>query len=156
MQARIAVLVLLLLLATSVDAEAIAFRHGRWFDGRGFVARTMYSVDGVLQRGAPPRVDRTIALDGKFVIPPLAEGHNHWLEPQSIADYNARYLRDGVFYVMDQANMPLIADRVRAVTNQENTVDYAVAMLGFTGPGGHPLEIVRQFIDMGILPAEWK
>ena len=150
------ILLSLLLLAATARAEVVEFHNGRWFDGRRFVARTMLSVDGVLARSTTRPVDRVISLDGKFVIPPLAEGHNHWLEPQSIAEYNRRYLADGVFYVMDQANMPTIADRVRAATNKPDTVDYAVAMFGFTGPGGHPLEIVRQFVDMGVLPAEWK
>jgi len=150
------ILLTLLLLVSSARADVIEFRLGRWFDGHRFIARTMYSVDGVLQRRAPRPPDRVITLDGMFVIPPLAEAHNHWLEPQSIADYNRRYLADGVFYVMDQANMPLVADRVRAATNRPDTVDYIVAMLGFTGPGGHPIEIVQQFVAMGVLPAAWK
>jgi imidazolonepropionase-like amidohydrolase len=145
-----------LAVASAVSAESVAYRSGRWFDGERFVARTMYSVDGVLRQAAPPVVDRTIHLDGRFVLPPFAEAHNHWLEPDSVADYNARSLADGVFYVMDQATMPLLATRVRAATNRPNAVDYRAALLGFTGPGGHPMQIVRQFIKFGILPAAWE
>lgn len=110
----------------------------------------------MLQRARPARVDRVIGLDGKFVIPPLAEGHNHWLEPDAIAEYNRRYLADGVLYVMDQANVPFVAERVRAATNQPATVDYRAAILGITGPGGHPIPIMEQFIGFGIFPREWK
>jgi Amidohydrolase family len=144
------------LLAAPAAGDVIEFRNGRWLTGGAFVAGTRYSVDGVLQRARPARVDRTIGLDGKFVIPPLAEAHNHWLEPDAIADYNRRYLADGVLYVMDQANVPFVAERVRAATNQPATVDYSAAILGITGPGGHPIPIMEQFIGFGIFPQEWK
>ena len=147
---------LLALLAAPVAAEILEFRNGRWLEGDAFVAGTRYSVDGVLQRTKPARVDRVINLDRKFVIPPLAEAHNHWLEPDAIAEYNRRYLDDGVFYVMDQANVPFVAERVRAATNKAHTVDYTVAIFGITAPGGHPIQIMEQFVGFGIFPAEWK
>ena len=153
---RLLAAALALLFAIAARADVIELRDGRWFDGERFAARTMYSVDGVLRERRPQRVDRVVRLDGKFVIPPFAEAHNHWLEPAAIADYNRRYLADGVFYVMDQANVPFVAEQVRAATNRPGAVDYISAVLGFTGPGGHPLEIIGQFIGFGIFPASWK
>jgi Amidohydrolase family len=147
---------LLALLAAPAAAETIEFRNARWLDGSRFVAGTRYSVGGVLQRARPAHVDRVISLDGKYVIPPLAEAHNHWLEPDAVGEYNRRYLADGVFYVMDQANVPFVAERVRAATNRPGAVDYTAAILGITAPGGHPIQIMEQFVGFGVFPAEWK
>jgi hypothetical protein len=155
---RLVLSLLLLLLAacaTSRPKTGTAYVNGLWFDGHGFVPRTMYVAKATLHVRAPRTIERTVDLAGKFVIPPLAEGHNHWLEADKIAEYNQRYLHDGVFYVMDQANVPATAARVRAATNKPDAVDYRVAILGWTAPGGHPLEILHQFVKMGQFPATW-
>src|SRR5207244_3532713 len=120
--------------ATIPKSEGVAYVNGQWFDGNGFVARPMYVADGVFRRTAPRAITQTVDLKGGYVLPPLAEAHNHWLEPDNIDAYIKNYLSDGVFYVMDQANVPQIAARVRAQTNRPSSVDYRVALLGFTGP----------------------
>ena len=140
--------------STVPKTSGIAYVNGRWYDGDAFAARPMYAVDGVL-RTAAPHVTSSIDLGGRFVVPPLAEGHNHWLEAGRIDAYVHDYLQDGVFYVMDQANIPAIAERVRARTNRADSVDYRVAILGFTAPGGHPIQIVKQFVTMGEMPSTW-
>ena len=43
-------------------------------------------VDGVITSKRPNYIDQTFDLRDGFVIPPLAEGHNHWLEPSKIDD----------------------------------------------------------------------
>ena len=115
----------------------------------------MYIVDGTLRERAPQTIASSVDLHGNFVVPPLAESHNHWLEPQRIDTYIHDYLSDGVFYVMDQANVAFIAEAVRTKTNRPSSVDYRVAILGFTAPGGHPIQIVKQFVQMGVMPATW-
>jgi hypothetical protein len=115
----------------------------------------MYAVDGTLRVRAPQTITSSVDLHGKFVVPPLAEAHNHWLEPQRIDTYIHDYRTDGVFYVMDQANVPFVAEAVRAKTNRPESVDYRVAILAFTAPGGHPIQIVKQFVQMGVMPAAW-
>ena len=133
----------------------MAYANGKWFDGQAFASRTMYVADGMFRAVAPRTITKTIDLHGGFVVPPLAEAHNHWLESDRIDTYIQNYLADGVFYVMDQANVPRIAEAVRAKTNRATSVDYRVAILGFTAPGGHPIQIVKQFAAMGALPATW-
>jgi hypothetical protein len=103
----------------------------------------------------PRRVDRSVDLAGGYVTPPFIEGHNHWLEPAKVAAYNACYLADGVFYVRDMGNIPFLADQFRSGLNRPTTVDWTSAMTGFTGPGGHPVEIVDQFVSFGVLPRSW-
>jgi hypothetical protein len=94
-------------------------------------------------------------LKNEYVIPPFAEAHNHWLEPQRVDEYIQNYLRDGVFYVKDEANLPFIVSQFRDKLNRPTSVDFITALQGFTGSGGHPLEIIRQFQKMGVLPQEW-
>lgn len=149
------------LLALAVNGGAAAQRNnsytnGQWWNGSQFERRTFYAVDGFLTSKRPAQIERTIDLHGGFVIPPLAEGHNHWLEPAHIEEYNACYLADGVFYVRDMANMPFVVDQFRSKVNLPNTVDWVSAMTSFTGPGGHPVEIIDQFVSFGILPKDWK
>lgn len=132
-----------------------AFRNGLWFNGNQFESKTIYAVAGKLETRKPLQVERQIDLAGAYVIPPLAEAHNHWLEPGRVDDYIQDYLRDGVFYVKDEGNLPYIVSQFRNKLNRPTSVDYISALQGFTGPGGHPIEILRQFREMGILPKQW-
>jgi hypothetical protein len=152
--------VLLLLGANAANAGPptpnYAFVNGQWWNGSGYEQRTVYTVDGVIRSKRPASIDQTFDLHGGFVIPPLAEGHNHWLEPSKVDDYNACYLADGVYYVRDMANIPFLIDQFRDKVNLPTSVDWVSAMTGFTGPGAHPAEIIGQMIGMGILPKDWK
>ncbi|HLA94815.1 MAG TPA: amidohydrolase family protein [Pyrinomonadaceae bacterium] len=131
------------------------FTNGQWFNGTDFRRRTFYSAGGVLTRKKPAKIDEAVDLKNGYVIPPLVEAHNHWLEPQSIDEYIQNYLRDGVFYVKDEGNLPYLVSQFRDKLNRPTSVDFISALQGFTGSGGHPLEIIRQFKDFGVLPKEW-
>ncbi len=140
---------------TRPRAESYQFSNGQWFTGTAFRRRTFYSVNGVLTSKKPAKIDVTVDLKNGYVIPPFAEAHNHWLEPQSIDQYIDNYLRDGVFYVKDQGNLPYLVSKFRDKLNRPTSVDFVSALRGFTGSGGHPLEIVRQFQEFGVIPKEW-
>jgi predicted amidohydrolase YtcJ len=101
-------------------------------------------------------VDETIDLAGRYVIPPLAEGHNHWLEPARVNEYNACYLADGVFYVRDLRNLPYVMNQIRDAVNLPTSVDFVTAMQGFTAPASHPIEIIDYFVKAGTFPVNWK
>lgn len=135
--------------------KSYQFLNGQWFDGKGFRRQTFYSAGGVLTRKKPSKIDETIDLKNGFVIPPFAEAHNHWLEPQRVEEYIQNYLRDGVFYVKDEANLPYIVSQFRDKLNRPTSVDFITALQGFTGSGGHPLEIIKQFQEFGVIPKEW-
>jgi hypothetical protein len=137
-------------------APTYAFVNGRWWTGREYASQTFYSVNGVLSSGPVGVVDETIDLRARWVIPPLAEGHNHWVEPKKAVEYIACYLADGVYYVRDMANIPMVVQQFRDKVNLPNSVDFETAYLGFTGPGAHPVEAVDQFVAFGVLPKEWK
>ena len=141
---------------TGPPSPHYAFVNGQWWNGSAYEERTVYTVDGLIRWKRPAYIDETIDLHGGFVIPPLAEGHNHWLEPSKVDDYNACYLADGVYYVRDMANAPILVDQFRDKVNLPTSVDWVSAMTGFTGPGAHPADVIEQMVGLGILPKDWK
>ena len=134
---------------------ATEYRNGRWFDGTQFVARDMWVTGKTLSESRPARVADVVDLHGGFVVPPYGEAHNHWLEPQLVDAYVQTYLRDGIFYVKDQSTAPQFHDQMRPALNGPAAVDYIAAHQGFTGPDGHPIEIIVGLAQLGILPAGW-
>jgi len=139
------------------DGEpATEYRGGQWFDGERFVAKTMWVAGESFVDSRPGRIGAVVDLRNGFVVPPYAEGHNHWLEPTLVDAYVQTYLRDGIFYVKDQGTAPQFHDQMRSALGGPASVDYISAHQGFTGPGGHPIEIVDALAGMGILPPEWK
>lgn len=135
--------------------KSYQFINGNWFDSKSFRRRSFYSVGGVLTRKKPARIDETIDLKNGFVIPPFAEGHNHWFEAKRVDEYIRNYLRDGVFYVKDEANFPYVVSQFRDKLNRPTSVDFVTALQGFSGADELAFKGFRQFQTMGILPKEW-
>jgi len=137
----------------TVEAPAPVYelRNGRWFDGRAFVDRTIYTRRGRFLDRRPVHVDSVIDLRGGFVVPPFGEAHNHHVEPGAIRRYIARYLADGIMYVMDLMMLPSMCDALDAAFNRPGSVDMVSARQGWTGPGGHPLEVRDQLTAAGLL-----
>jgi imidazolonepropionase-like amidohydrolase len=126
--------------AQTAASHGIEYRGGRWFDGTRFVPRTMYVVDGRFRQRRPARIDAVVELAGGYVVPPFSDAHQHLyapIEPQIRA-----YLRDGIFYVRDQANAPLGRQAFDRQLNRPTAFDYVSANQGWTSPGGHPVEVV--------------
>lgn len=129
-----------------------AFVNGRWWDGRQFVERTMFSMYGEMMPSSPGRVDSTVDLAGGWVIPPFGEAHNHnaGMKGSSLATVTARYLREGIFYAKNPCNLP--GDRAEPpAVNTRRTLDVAWSNGGLTAPGGHPLGLVRRNISRGVM-----
>ncbi|MEA2765670.1 MAG: hypothetical protein QOK07_2074 [Gemmatimonadaceae bacterium] len=141
--------------ASTESTRTYEIRNGKWFTGSGFVDRTWYTRDGVFASSRPSRIDSVIDLHGQYVVPPFAEAHNHWLEPKAIDAYLQAYLRDGVFYLKDMSNAPVIRVLLDSALNKPTSVDFISPNQGFTGPGGHPLQIARQFLAFGSFPPNW-
>lgn len=141
--------------ANLAPSRTYEIQNGKWFTGSEFQPRTWYSRDGVLSSRPPARIDSVIDLRGQFVVPPFGEGHNHWLEPRAIDAYIQEYLRDGVFYLKDMANAPVVRVHLDSALNKTTSVDFISPNQGFTGSGGHPLQIARQFLAFGSFPSTW-
>ncbi len=131
---------------SSAAQPVYEFRNGRWFDGEKFVARNFYTVRGLLTTRKPPRVDRVIDLNGRYVVPPFGEAHNHNLEESAIQ----RYLAAGIFYVKNPNALPRDQQQVRGRINLPTSVDAVLAHGGLTATGGHPLGVVKRNLDRKI------
>jgi len=127
------------------------FRNGRWFDGNGFVEQTFFTQDGSLVIHRPARVDSVIDLDGRWVVPPYGEAHNHNVEtPDGLPDLIRRYLASGVYYVKNPNVLPRSVLVIRGAVNLPSSIDASFALGGFTGPGGHPTLVYRRNVGRGI------
>jgi len=147
----VATVALLLLAVAGVDTAPVvtAWINGHWFDGSAFNRLDVFSVDDRLALKRPDHVDRTVDLAGGFVTGAFAEAHTHQVTSGD-ADASIRtYLRQGIFYVMSQMNVPQARETLGARVNIPTSVDVAVANGGFTAPGGHPSALVRRNIQQG-------
>ena len=127
-----------------------ALVNGNWFDGKGFKARTIYSVDSKFTSKKPAKIDQTIDLTGLFVIPPLAEAHNH--RPATGVDAWDRqaiqkYFTDGVFYVKVMGNLPITHEGMRELgLNRQGGLDAVFGQGRLTGSGGHPIGLIENVL----------
>lgn len=135
----------------------VEYKNGQWFDGTDFVAGSRFAADGVLHSARPPGAAAvtTVDLAGGHVVPPYGEGHTHLLEAKLIDTYVQHFLYRGVYYVKDQGSPPWVREQIAGKVNQLTSVDVRWANQGFTGPGGHPLQIMKQMQTLGAIPADW-
>lgn len=136
---------------SSVQKPAnIALTNGKWFNGKSFNSRTVYSVNGRFKFKKPALVDSTLDLAGAWIVPPFAEAHNHnigigveELDKRAIQ----KYLADGVFYVQIQGNLPLKGDmKQRLSLNRPDSLDVIFAQGSLTGTGGHPVGLIERVL----------
>ncbi len=129
------------------------FKNGNWFDGERFVAKIFYSKNGLLYAGEPSGKDSTIDLQGKFVIPPFGEAHNHNVTASSKIDsVIKRYLNDGIFYVKNPNSLPGMHTQLAGKINIPTGLDVSFANGGLTSTGGHPIWLAERQIKNG----SWK
>lgn len=140
-----------------VSAQAIneknkiyLFKNGNWFDGKGFVAKIFYSKNSILYTGIPSHADSIIDLQGKFVIPPFGEAHNHNISPSpKIDSVIKRYLKDGIFYVKNPNSLTGLHNQLGGKTGIPQGIDVSFANGGLTSTGGHPIWLADRQIKYG-------
>src|SRR5688572_29546759 len=92
---------------TPQAAHGVEYRNGVWFDGTKFVPMTMYVANGVFHSRPPAQVDSVVDLAGGYVVPPFADAHQHLVDPRIDQTIRAQ-IRDGIFYLKDQASAPIL------------------------------------------------
>lgn len=133
----------LLLLPVLARAEALRLVNGQWYDGKGFVKREFYAVDGVLRvsHDGPAHI---VDLGGAWIVPGFGNAHTHGIGNQEFAAESERFLRNGVFYVANPNSIASNTQRARGVLDGPETVDARFANGGLTSSGGHPIQIFEQ------------
>ena len=118
-----------------------------WFDGEHFVPSRWYSVGGRLTRTRPARVDMTVDLTGRWVLPPLVEAHNHDLQSPYLASYAAqKNLAQGVFYSVQLCSKPETVFPWVGHLNQTGSIDVRYAGACISSSDGHPLGIALRSV----------
>jgi hypothetical protein len=134
----------------------LALRNGRWFNGRGFERRTVYTEGGRFTFEKPSHLDGELELAGAWIIPPFGEAHNHNIgtgEEERDERAVAKYLADGVFYVKIQGNLPLSGEaRRRLGIGGASGIDAVFAQGSITASGGHPIALVESLLAGGYFP----
>ena len=115
---------------------------GRWFDGRRFVAEDWYVVGGRLTHKRPDRIDATVNLGGRWIIPPLADAHNHDLQNAFFAARSAPgYIASGIFYSGQLCANTEDIRTFRGFLDGMATPDTLFAEACISASDGHPLGI---------------
>lgn len=143
--------------AVTLPKPTLALEGGKWFDGQRFVEDSWYSVEGKLTRTRPAKIDVRIDLKGRYVIPPLADAHNHNLQNSwSAATFADDYLRRGIFYSAQlAANTEEIAG-YRGLLGGPGQVDVLWAEATLSSSDGHPLGLALAGAKQAGMPAEPK
>jgi len=128
-----------LALALSGAAQAQTFANARWWTPAGWESGERHVKNGrFTTEPQPERVD----LGGAWVIPPLAEAHNHNLDaPAGIKAISDRYLSQGILYVKNPNSRGDWTPAAKALLNRPDTVDAVFSAGGLTAPGGHPVRL---------------
>src|SRR5690349_16814249 len=140
------------------SSPTIELRNGHWFDGERFVDRIMYSVGGYFSASRPARVDSVIDLQQGYVVPPFGEAHNHNVDASNAAAAHTvidKYLRDGVFYAQNPANVLRARSGLTGFINVPSGIDVTFSNAALTGPGGHPMGLFLRNLSRGaMLPTD--
>ena len=128
--------------------RVVEYRGGRWFDGTSFTERSMYVVGAVFRERRPSRVDSVVNLDGRFVVPPFGDAHQHLFDPSRASAFVARQVHDGIFYIKEQSSAPFARRIAEGALNAPIGVDLISANQGWTSTGGHPVEVVQRGAQM--------
>ncbi|APV48243.1 hypothetical protein BWI17_00255 [Betaproteobacteria bacterium GR16-43] len=144
----------LALASAAARADNVAWVNGSWFDGTTFTNGTRYSVDGFFVDRRPLRVDRTVDLADRHVVPAFGDAHHHGIDSvQGLDDKIAAFLEAGIFYVKNPNVIPdLLTPEVRRKVNQPDTIDVTFANGGLTATGGHPAPLHGYLASIGVFP----
>lgn len=130
------------------QTKTIHFINGQWFNGKDFTKGDFYSVNGVLRKQQPERVDTTIDLKNQYIIPPFGEAHNHSPDTdQELDAFVERYLADGIFYIKNPNSIPFTTNKIKTRINHPASVDVVYANGGLTGTGGHPTVLYNYMLN---------
>lgn len=152
---RIRIVLLLLFTSSLATAHgATHYKNAMWFNGTGFEKGDFYSMEGVLYKQYSGALSQVIDLEGRFVVPPLGDAHNHGLgSGEKLEDQIQSFLSQGIFYVMNPNNVPAFTIPVKGRLNKPETPDVIWSNGGLTGSGGHPMQIYAQIAAQN--PTSW-
>ena len=125
------------------------FKNGKWFDGKLFEQKNFYVENGFLTHQIHSKIDSTIDITGKFVVPPYGEGHNHNIGDEGPTPFDSMYVERGIYYVKNPNSLPRWRPP-RGRVGMLHALDATFANGGLTATGGHPNGLVQRNIGYEI------
>lgn len=130
-----------MLLASEYGHAAAAFVNGYWYQGSEFVAQTRYVEQGIFVAQPAEQISNIIDLQGGYVVPPLAEAHNHNLQnPWLAKQFGQQYIDAGIFYSLMMCGNAKAAATSRQILAQ-TPLQVAFASACISSSDGHPLRM---------------
>lgn len=126
------------------EPVALELEQVRWFDGQAFHHGTLFVHEGRFVAKLPPGVPvKRLDLTGRYLVPPLAEAHNHNLQnPWAFDNFASRYIADGVFYAAMLCSDPAGVAALLGRAGAPETPDVAFVTSCITSSDGHPLAML--------------
>lgn len=132
------------------------FRNGQWYDGKGFVTANWYTVNGVLSKKAPAKIDSVIDLQGHWVIPPFGDANcSSIADNPSAANTLNLYLGEGVFYLQILGNTLDGRASALPLLNKPTAPDAIFSNGSITCTLGHPFLKYEGPANKINNPAQW-
>jgi imidazolonepropionase-like amidohydrolase len=127
------------------NASSTRYINGNWLENDKFVQRTVLVKDGVIVGDNAQRADKTVDLRQAYVIPALAEAHNHnlqncYLLPQMLKAYAS----SGILYSAQLFATDPQLEKCGYEFESQRAPSVAFARIGVTSLTGHPIGIARQ------------
>ncbi len=147
---RSLIVTLVIVFSTTVAALAHGVQqldNGRWWNGESFVERTMWIEEGRLRETAPAQIDEHFDLGGAWIVPPLADAHNHALADGTFETTSKEFLAEGVFFVQNPNSLRTPTAAVRGRAEAPDTVDVTYSNGCLTSSGGHPVQLYDQMAE---------
>lgn len=112
------------LTAQTAAPKTYAYQNGNWYNGSGFTVATWYVVNGQFTKKTPPKIDSTIDLSGRYIVPPMGDAYSASLtDATNGTTMPKNYMDEGIFYVQSigntQAGYKAIADKVNRPTGPD-------------------------------------
>ncbi len=126
----------------SMAKPTLELSGGRWFDGTGYRPARWYVVDGRFTAQRPAHVDAVINLGDRYILPPLAEAHNHNMQNSwGAATFAGDYMRRGIFYSAQLAANSEEIQPFRGLMGGPAMPDVLFAEVTISASDGHPLAL---------------
>lgn len=126
----------------SAFAETIRYTNGQWFNGTSFAQKDVVVRDGKIVAEGPAA--KSVDLGGAYVVPGLAEAHNHNLQNCYLAPQMAQaYLKRGILYSAQLFATDPAGLQCAAMFEGTSAPATAFARIGITSSTGHPIGIAR-------------
>ncbi|NAY90525.1 hypothetical protein GTQ34_01225 [Muricauda sp. JGD-17] len=139
-----------------IQTWGTAYTNGQWYNGKDFISKVFYEVDGIFSDESPDSIVKTTDLKGGYVIPPFASAHNHNLDREwQLGFLPKAYLDEGTFYYQALTSMQKQANALRSFFENDSTIDVKFAQQGLTSTLGHPFMAYEPF-SMGLTFDNWE